>query len=68
MEKYFCYADGLREFGLFSLKRRRLQEDLFVAIQNLKGACKKDGDNFLVGPVEIRQAVMVLNYKIVNLY
>ena len=32
------YEDGLRESGLFGLEKRRLQGDLLVAFQCLKGA------------------------------
>jgi len=56
-----CCEEILGELWLFSMERRRVQRDLIVAFQYLKGACKKDGDKLLAGPVVTGQGVMVLN-------
>ena len=38
------YKDRLRELGLFRWEKRKLQGDLIVAFQYLKGAYNQEGD------------------------
>ena len=47
--EHLSYEERLRKLGLFSLEKRRLQGDLIVAFQYLKGVYKQEGKQLFTG-------------------
>ena len=46
--EHFSYEERLRELSLFSLEKKKLQRDLIVAFQYLKGAYKQEGEGLFM--------------------
>jgi len=59
LEHLSC-EERLRESGLFSLEKAP-GKNLLGLFSTLRGACEKDGTDFLAWPVAKGQGVMVLN-------
>ena len=66
IERLSC-EERLRELGLFSVEKRKLQEDLRAAFQYLKGSAGELERDFSQEHVEIGQGVMPSSWKRIGL-
>ncbi|KAK4831694.1 hypothetical protein QYF61_018746 [Mycteria americana] len=61
--EHLPYEDRLRELGLFSLEKARLQGDLIAACQYLKGAYRKGGDRLFTRECSDRMRERITQVK-----
>ncbi|GAB0191549.1 hypothetical protein GRJ2_001620200 [Grus japonensis] len=61
--EHLSYEDRLRELGLFSLEKRRLQGDLRAAFQYLKGDYRKAGEGLFTRAWSDRTKINGLKLK-----
>ncbi|PKU36431.1 hypothetical protein llap_13266 [Limosa lapponica baueri] len=65
--EHLSYEDRLREVGLFSLQKRRLQGDLITAFQYLKRAYGRDGEGLFIRECSDRARAMKILHVYCNL-